>query len=506
MSLAQKLIRGSSVNLIEQVVKIAAMFVTTPLMVAQLGKESYGTWIVALTIIGYLRLLDLGVSFSGNRFLARALGAGDRTEYERLVNAFVFLYQRIALIALFLTLILSLAIPPFLSGDSFLHATRWLVLGLGLVTAVRFWTRIYEVVLKSHLRYDQIALSSIVKTIVQAVLVILALTQGFGLEALLLVYIASDILDQILLITFSRRILPLAVRPVFHRPPDLPELAKYSATSVMASVGNQLRQGIDPLVIGHFSGLASVPAYSIGNRFLTLFGDFINSVFGGNFVAAFSQLDGRKDPEALVRNFLTTLRFSSAVAAFGGISIAVFGPPFIERWVGPSFSDANLVLYILAGPTTLMMMQYPVWSFFYSQNRQHWLAAAALGGGALNALLSIILVMRIGFLGAAWGTAVELTIVFGLFVPVLVSRFCGIPLFRHFRVILLPALPYVLHGWAFSQFAHALLIPDYLHLALVGVAYAITAFPIFWFLTLGASERGRITSRFIKRNGAERED
>jgi O-antigen/teichoic acid export membrane protein len=498
MSLARKLIRGSSVNLIEQVVKIVAMFVTTPLMVAQLGKENYGTWIVALTIIGYLRLLDLGVSFSGNRFLARALGAGDEAEYRRLVTSFVFLYQRIALIALAVTLILSLAIPPFLSEDTFLHATRWLVLGLGLVTALRFWTRIYEVVLKSHLRYDQIGLSSVARTIVQAVLVILALTQGYGLEALLLIYIATDVLDQILLMIFSRRILPLALKPVLARPEGIPELARYSATSVMATLGNQLRQGIDPLVIGHFSGLALVPAYSIGNRFLTLFGDFINSVFGGNFVAAFSQLDGRKDPEALVRNFLTTLRFSCAVAAFGGVSIAVFGPPFIARWVGPAFSDANLVLYILAGPTTLMMMQYPVWSFFYSQNRQHWLAAVALGGGVFNAILSIALVIRIGFLGAAWGTAVELTLVFGLVVPVLVSRFCGIALPRYGWAILKPALPYLLQGWAVHYFFADRLLPEYPRLFLAVVLQLAAAAPIFWWLTLSAVERKRLAGRFFK--------
>ncbi len=499
MSLARKLIRGSSVNLIEQVVKIVAMFVTTPLMVAQLGKEAYGTWIVALTIIGYLRLLDLGVSFSGNRFLARALGAGDQVEYGRLVTSFVFLYQRIALIALAVTLALSLAIPPFLSDDSFLHATRWLVLGLGLVTTLRFWTRIYEVVLKSHLRYDLIGWSSIVRTILQAIFVILALTQGYGLEALLLVYIATDVLDQILLMLFSRRIVPRAIRPVLARPAGLPELARYSATSVMASVGNQLRQGIDPLVIGHFAGLGLVPAYSIGNRFLTLFGDFINSVFGGNFVAAFSQLDGRKDPEALVRNFLTTLRFSCAVAAFGGVSIAVFGPPFIARWVGPTFSDANLVLYILAGPTTLMMMQYPVWSFFYSQNRQHWLAAVALGGGAFNAILSIALVLRIGFLGAAWGTAIELTIVFGLIVPVLVSRFCGISLFRYLFAILKPALPYLLYGWSVHHFCRDLLLPEYPRLALAISLYLLAAAPIFWWLTLVEAERARLFGRLLKK-------
>lgn len=498
MSLAQKLIRGSSVNVIDLVVKIAAMFVTTPLMVAHLGKEAYGTWIVALTLIGYIRLLDLGVTFSGNRFLARALGAKDEVEYQRLVHAFVYLYQRIAILSLAVTLILSVAIPPFLAADSFLVATRWLVLGLGLTTALRFWTRIHEVVLKSHLRYDQIGLSTIVKTLVQATLVIIALLRGHGIDTLLLIFLFTDVLDQALLILLARRIQPVSVRPITRKPAGLPELARYSSTAVMASLGTQLRQGIDPLVVGHFAGLSQVPAYSIGTRFLTLFGDFINSIFGGNFVAAFSQLDGRNDPGALIRNFLITIRFSSALAAFGGVSIALFGPAFIERWVGPTFADAGTVLLILTGPTTLMLMQYPVWGFFYSQNRQSWLAIATLGGGAFNAALSITLVMKIGFLGAAWGTAIELTLVFGIIVPLLIVRFCNIPVWRYALTVLGTALPYGILAALVHHFLAERILPEYPRLILAGALFSIAAAPIFWWLTLTGTERDRITRKVLQ--------
>jgi O-antigen/teichoic acid export membrane protein len=499
MSLATKLIRGSSVTLLEHVVKIAAMFVTTPLMVVHLGKEAYGTWIVALTIIGYLRLFDLGVSFSGNRFLARALGAGDEAQYHHLVDSLIYLYQRIALLALATTLLLSLALPPFLPDESFLGATRWLVLGLGLTTALRFWTRIYEVVLKSHLRYDQIGLATLAKTIVQALLVIVALKQGRGLNSLLLVYVLSDVLDQVLLVVFSRRILPVGVLPRFKRPGDLPALARYSVSAVMATLGNQLRQGVDPLVIGHFSGLAQVSSYSIGSRFLTLFTDLVNAAFGGNFVAAFSQLDGRNDPASLTRNFLTTLKFSSTVAVFGGAAIAIFGPTFIARWVGPTFTDATRVLLLLSAPTTLMLMQYPVWGFFYSQNRQHWLAFTALAGGAFNLIFSIALVLQIGFIGVVWATVVELTLAFGIIVPVLVSRFCKIPIHRYYWDLLRPVLPYLLYAWAFHSLATFVLVPEYPRLILLGLVYCAGAVPLFWFLTLAPEERAKVASRFLKK-------
>lgn len=473
------------------------MFITTPLMVKHLGEQDYGLWIVALAIIAYLQLLDLGVSLSGTRFLGQAIGAGDTARYKNSIHTLNYLFNRIALATVIVTLLLSLVLPAWLSPESVISEARWMVLALGLVTAFRFATRIFEVVIKSHVRYDVLGLVAIIKTLVQGVCLIYFLSHGYGLKALLTIFIFTDLIDQSLLFYFSRRISrETRLRIVLHRPPELAPFLRYSLSALMANLGHQLRNGVDPLIIGHFSGLQFVPIYSIGARFLTLFTDVINSVFGGNFVAAFSQLDGRDDRESLVRNFLKTTKFSCAFAALGGGAITIFGPPFIERWIGPRFAESGHVLLILVAPTCLMLAQYPAWSFFYSQNKQHWLAAATLVGGAFNVILSVILSLKIGFLGVVWATFVEFLLVFGLFVPWLTARTSGSGLFLYWIHLLRQTLPFVAFAVGFSFVLGPMVIPEYLRLTLLAIAYCALALPFLLGITLTAEDRLILFSRF----------
>ncbi len=501
MSLARKIIRGSAINVADHLIKIAVVFVTTPLMVRHLGEHDYGLWIVAGTIIGYLRLLDLGVSLTGNRFLGRAIGTGEIQEYRENFIALSYLFNRIGLFSLITTVALALGLPLLLPGNAGVSEARWILLGLGLSTSVRFWTQIFSVVLKSHLRYDWIGVTSITKTLIQGGLLVFLLTHGHGLFSLVLVYIATEILDQVLLALFARRAYPecrlLIVRG---RPPGLPPILRYSGTAILASLGNQLRNGLDPLLVGHFSGLALVPVYSIGSRFLSLFTDLINAIFGGNLLAAFSQLDGSNDREGLVRNFLTSLRFSTAFATAGGGVLVLFGPDFIKFWIGPAFADSGRVLLILAAPVTLSLAQYPVGSLLYSQNKQHWLAFAGLGGGVFNAALSVILVVKIGFFGVVWGTFVELLLHFGLLVPLLAARACKLNAVSYLWRILKESIPYAALAALFYAVIGNVASPDFLHLALRAGAFALLLVPLFWAYTLTPAERSAIR-RFGQRSG-----
>lgn len=490
MSLAQKLIRGSTVSLIDHGLKISLLFVTTPLMIEHLGKRDYGIWLLALAIVGYFRLLDLGMSFSGARYLGKAVGAKDAREYEVLAGTLHHLFRWIALAAALVTGIVFWAIPAFVPDAAVARTVQWLVLGFGLSTALRYATRIFDVVLKSHVRYDLIGLSSILKTALQGALVIGLLVGGHGLTVLLIAFIAVDAIDQILLIFFARRAAPgMRISTRLRDPGRVPELLRYSATAMATNAGNSLRGGMDPIIVSHVAGIESVPVYNIGARFLTVFGDLINAVFGGNFLAAFSQLEGRNDREALTDRFLATVRLCSAVAVAGGVGLAAFGPTFITRWVGDGFSDSIRVLWLLIPPYTLSLMQYPMWSYFYSIDQQHRLAALTLGAGIFNVALSVTLAAWIGFFGVIWSTVIEMTIGFGLVVPWLVSRASGASLGRYWGVLagaaLRAGLPFAAICWCLRPWMQ----PDYGRLCLLGLIACAALAPVFWYIVLRPSER-----------------
>lgn len=474
------------------------MFVTTPLMIRFLGKEDYGTWLLAIAIIAYFRLLDLGLSFAGSRFLGNAIGSDNRDEYRSLVCGLFRLFTRVGLATLVLTILAVWALPLFIKDHEMAATVRILVAGFGLATALRFFTRIFEVILKSHVRYDLIGVSSILKTILQGGLVIGLLVSGHGLITLLIAHILIDVFDQLLLVFFARRVeTNLRLKGPRDGEERTGELLRFSATAMVTSAGHSLRQGIDPLIITHVSGVAALPPYSVGVRFLNVFTDVINAIFGGNFIAAFSQIHGRGDTVALKERFLQTIRFSTVVATMGGCGLMMFGPAFIARWVGPDFIVSGKVLWILTPVTTLSLCQYPVWSLFYSQNKQHWLAIFTMIAGIFNLTLSLYLASRIGWIGVVWATCIEMALAFGLGTPLLVTRVCAIPLGRYFRQIFVPGLKITLASAAYWMAVRALILPAYDRLFLLGSGYVAIILIVLWFLVFTRFERSQMWN-FVK--------
>jgi len=492
MSLKAKLVRGSIINLLDHVLKIAVIFITTPLMIEKLGEHNYGIWLVALTIIGYLRLLDLGLSFTGSRFLSQAVGSDNANDFDKHQTNLCFLFSRIAVVSLVLTFAITAlpAILPRALPD--LNEAKWILFSLGIATSVRFLTAIYTVILKSHLRYDLLGYSSIARTAIQGVVVATLLLMGFSLPALAIAYIVTDLLDQLIVLLFAKGV---HTRPINLFPSkcyDLRPMLRYGTTAMLATVGHQLRTGIDPLIIGKVLGIASVPAFSLGTRFLHLFTDVINSLFGGNLLAAFSQLDGRNDAASLAKAFLDSTRLCTAIAVAGGGALFLFTPSFIHLWIGPAFAVSGTVSSILTIPTALMLAQYPASSLLFSKDQHNWMTFIAIGGGALNAILSVVLVFKTGILGPAIATAVELILFQGVLIAILAAKITSVPLPKYLFAMLRNALPYLTVALLISPLLPAPSDYNYKTFFFYTGAYAIASTCAFLIFTIDASERNSI--------------
>jgi len=493
MSLQRKVVRGSTLNLLDHAARVGSMLVVTPFLVKQLGMEGYGIWLVLTAAISFLGLLDGGITLSGTRYLARALGRNDLAEATRVAGTLHWLYRRVGLVCLGATGLLVLAVPWLVRDPEWQKAARLVLLALGIGMALRFFLRLHLVILKSHLRYDLIVAASLAKILVQTGLILWLLTLGHGLVVLALAQIASDLLDQCLVVFFARR-----TRTVVEARPCrqlLPEILRFSGLAFLNTTGQHLRSRIDPFVLTAFVGVASVPIYNMGLRLATLFADLVNSVMGGTLLAGFSQVEGREGVEGLRRKFLLSLRFSLPLALLGGAGLATLGPAFLVRWLGPEFEDSGQVLRLLVLPYTLWLMQFPSGSLFLSLNRHHQITRLTFIAGLFNAVLSAVLASRMGFYGVVWATFADMTLFYGLAVPLLVSRLLNLSLVEYWRRLLVPALQLGLVLALASRLAAPWTQPDYLSLAMAGLILGAAFAAACWFLLLTQDERRSLVLR-----------
>lgn len=436
MSLKHKLLRSSTLNVLDHVVKMVAMLLVTPFLVRSLGMQDYGTWLLLNTAVAFLNLLDGGITLSGTRFYSRSVGSqkdGDATGAQ-ILSSLRWLYHRMGALCLLGTLTLCFSVSKIAPVEYEMSAQ--LVLGaLGLGSSLRFFLRVHLVVLKSHLRYDLIVLASLIKVFVQTALVLALLAQGYGLVVLALAQLATEFLDQTLVVFFSRRTTAIQRSAK----PDMKfirELLSFS-TLVLINLGShQLRRNSAPFIIAHHVGMSSVPLFGMAQRLIMMLWEVVNTALGGILVTGFSQVAARSNQEEVRKKFLESLRFSVPLALFGATGLASLGPAFLRCWLGPEFAEAGWVLWVLLIPYTIWLMQFPAESLFISLGKHGLMARLGVVAALANVALCIGLAIPFGLPGVIGGIAIEMTLAYALGLPWMLRKALDLSLLRYFALIL----------------------------------------------------------------------
>ena len=86
MSTIRKLASGSVLRTVNLLATALVSILIMPFVVHAIGDRMYGAWTLVAAIIGYYGTLQIGLTPAINRYMARALGAQDHEECNRVFN------------------------------------------------------------------------------------------------------------------------------------------------------------------------------------------------------------------------------------------------------------------------------------------------------------------------------------------------------------------------------------------------------------------------------------
>src|SRR5215813_8913252 len=78
-------------------------FVVSPIVVRSLGETQYGAWVLLVSMVGYLGLLDLGVRSAVTRYVAAHYATGDHVRANQVYGAALRLFSACGIVALVAT-------------------------------------------------------------------------------------------------------------------------------------------------------------------------------------------------------------------------------------------------------------------------------------------------------------------------------------------------------------------------------------------------------------------
>lgn len=146
---------------------VVLSLVLTRVLLRDLGTSTYGLWIVLLSMVGYLGLLDAGVSTATVQRVARMTSVGDDQGMADVIRTASVFFSVSGAIAVAITVV----VAPFLADIVHLGSISTRVAGvtlvlLGLMTAARFVTAVPTALLFGVGRSDRSSQVSLVGMLV----------------------------------------------------------------------------------------------------------------------------------------------------------------------------------------------------------------------------------------------------------------------------------------------------------------------------------------------------
>ena len=438
MAGTRRLAINVSMNWAAMAVNMVVPFFLTPFVVRHLGSTGYGVWILTVSTVAYLNLLDLGLRSAVVRFVSKAQANGELGEATKAIHAALWCRVLIAGAVAVLSLALAAAVPHlFKIPADLVRAAQITTLLCALGVAVTLVSGVFSAVLAAIHRFDLLSRLTMAQTVTRGAGVLLILRRGGGLVPL-----AAWELTVMTLVAVATTLCAIKVFPASRVRNGRPDIAilrtiwSYSFTTFIFIVAVQIISQTDNLVVGAFSSVGAVTFYAIGGSLIG-YAYQVSGALSGTFTPMASGFEaaGRFDQlrTMLIRGTQATLGLALPIS----VTLVFRGERFIDLWMGPQYGViSEKVLRILMISMYFGIANGTAGSIMMAIEKHKPVARWAVYEAIINLGLSILLIKTIGIYGVAWGTSIAITVTHLLFWPRYIHKTLGVT----------PRV-YLLEGW-----------------------------------------------------------
>jgi O-antigen/teichoic acid export membrane protein len=484
-------------NWLGTIANMAVGFFLSPFILHRLGNIAYGVWVLAISVVAYLGLLDLGMQSSVLRFVSKGHTKKDHEGASEAISAALWVRLQISALALVLSIGLAAVFPFVFKVPAELASdARKAILIIGVTTAITMSIGVVGGVLSALNRYDLQNYVSFSQTAVRVIAVVVVLRAGHGIVAIALCELIAAVVGNLLLLWVSRQLYPeLKIQIKKPKKETLRQIWSYSWYAFLTTIAVQLVYQSDNLVVGAFVSASAVTFYAIANSLCRYASQVVGSM-GSTFVPAASTYEASGDSASLLGLYKNGTRATMLISLPILVTLIVRGPSFIGLWMGPQYAQSSgTVLVILASALFFSYANRTAASIAFGIEKHKTMAIWAIGEGIANLVLSITLVHWYGIYGVAVGTLVPSLIVqIGLW-PRHISKLVGLSAFEVvwsvWAPMFLSSIPF-----AIATYAVSVLLPA--RNLTVFFLQVIATLPIF-FITVGLVFRAYVRNQILPR-------
>ncbi len=407
MNLWQRYLFGMLSGAGSVVIKMGLNMLVIPILIADLGLDAFGLYILLLGLFELALLLDLGVSNA----LVKLLSGEEDAHYGRKAYLKVG-HSLFALLAL-LFLLGGLTLMPWF--DAIFHIPPALAdiapVALTLIVveaALNIYSCYYQSVLLAHCSHQWSNTADTLYNLVANLGALILLTLGFNLPEIMAARLFGGILRLGLMMIQALKLEPQLLKPqIPFSLPALKEMMHLSFHGMMINLSIIISHKIDVIIIGLFLPIGAVGIYELVFRFLGIVVQICLKLSEGAFpllakmaiqreVTAARQLFLRM---SCLLNFVACMLMMLIISNYGDL-LEIFSAHRVTL-------SETLPLLMVAAPIMLSgVLQMMAGNWLFTWGHSKYLTVSSLLTALANLVLSLILVQFLGLIGVALGTLI----------------------------------------------------------------------------------------------------
>ncbi len=407
---SRTVIKNTVYNNIGYGVQLLISLLLIPFIIHRIGMEQFGIWVLLEVIVIYLSLLDIsGIGGAFVKYIAEYHAQKDFKKCNQVVNLGWAYYTVFWIIMALLVFLLKKPILGLFDFPSDLSSTISVVfLGILLISFIRGSFAVFRSVLLGVQRMDITNIIAMLASLVNAAGVILLLSLGFGLKGLVMSGLIAAVFTVILQTVFAYRSLPqLKFRPLSLSKDIFKKTFIYGINIRIASIAELINTHVDKIFLGYFLNTMLVGSYALGAKLARIARSFPEQLLPA-ILPASSQLHALEDKNNLQKlyhrgsKYLGLLTFPLAFFIIANASLIII------LWMGnrsfPGYTESVLALQVLSvGYVFVLLVSMGRLIARGMGIPQHEMRSSVIIV-VLNISLSIILIIKLGFIGALLGT------------------------------------------------------------------------------------------------------
>ncbi|MBQ0063369.1 MAG: oligosaccharide flippase family protein [Prevotella sp.] len=389
---------GAALSYLGLAINILVGLIYTPWMINSIGREDYGLYTLALSVIS-LFVFDFGIGQAVTRFIAKYLAEGN---LQKANNCLGLVYKLYFYIDIFLFIILVsfyFFIPQIyqeLTPEE-IEKFKIIYIAVSFFSVISFPFIPVNGVLTANEKFIQLKLCDLANKLFMVVAMSVCLFLGYGLYALVLVHVFSGLATIVLKLLFIKRDTNTKVNFGYYNGTEFKEILGFSGWVTVKSFSERMIFTLSPTVLGMVSGSVEIALFGIASTIEGYVYSFAGAL-NGLFLPRVSKIAAKNNEDVLTLMIKVgrLLFFIVGLVIVGFVSI---GREFIEVWLGDGYTPVYIASVLIILPSMIYVPQEIGCSYIAVQNKIKHQALVYLFMGVCNIVLGYFFAEKWGCLG-----------------------------------------------------------------------------------------------------------